>query len=56
MESIKMAAARELQELKQKAQTYYKNNGVPQKMEEVLNSMFFDNPNDVYGHLVSILN
>ena len=48
-------SARELHELKQKAKAYYKENGVPQKMEEILNSMFFDNPRDVYGHLVRIL-
>jgi len=44
--------ARELYELKQKAAKFYADNGVPQKMEEILNSMFYDNPSDVYGHLV----
>ena len=44
--------ARELYELKQKAVKYYSDNGVPQKMEDVMNSMFYDNPDDVYGHLV----
>ena len=46
--------AKELFEMKMKAIEYYEQNGVPQKMEEILNNMFFDNPNDVYGHVVSI--
>lgn len=41
--------AKQLYDLKQKAFNYYLDNGVPQKMEEVLNSMFYDNPEDVYG-------
>lgn len=44
--------AKEKYELKEKAIAYYQENGVPQKMEEILNSMFLDNPEDVYGHLV----
>ena len=47
--------ARELYELKEKAAKYYAENGVPQKMEEILNNMFYDNPADVYGHLVGIV-
>ncbi|XP_061194453.1 enolase 4-like isoform X1 [Saccostrea echinata] len=47
------AEARERYELKQRAVKYYDQNGVPKKMEEVLNSMFYDNPNDVYGHLAN---
>ena len=43
---------RELYDLKQKAIEYYADNGVPQKMEEILNAMFYDCPNDVFGHLV----
>ncbi|KAL3864520.1 hypothetical protein ACJMK2_006194 [Sinanodonta woodiana] len=42
---------RELYELKQKASLYYAQNGVPQKMEDVLNTMFYDDPSDVYGYL-----
>ena len=42
-----------LYELKQQAIEYYKDNGVPQKMEAILNSMFYDKPADVFGHLVS---
>lgn len=45
--------AKQLYDLKQKAFNYYLDNGVPQKMEEILNSMFYDNPEDVYGYLVS---
>lgn len=50
MSSVK--EARELYELKERAAKFYSENGVPQKMEDVLNSMFYDNPSDVYGHLV----
>ena len=28
---------------------------MPEKIEDVLNSMFYDDPKDVYGHLVSVL-
>ncbi|KAL4229879.1 Enolase [Mactra antiquata] len=45
--------ARELYDLKEKAAKFYAENGVPKKMEEILNSMFYDNPPDVYGHLVN---
>lgn len=41
-----------LNELKQQAMKYYRENGVPQKMEEILNQMFYDKPQDVFGHLV----
>ncbi|KAL8616578.1 hypothetical protein ACOMHN_036610 [Nucella lapillus] len=40
-------------ELKEKVVAYYQDNGVPQKMEDILNSMFYDNPEDVYGHLAN---
>ena len=43
-----------LYQLKQQAIEYYKHNGVPQKMETILNSMFYDKPSDVFGHLVSV--
>lgn len=43
--------ARELYELKEQASKWYAKNGVPQKMEDVLNSMFYDQPTDVFGHL-----
>lgn len=51
MASVK--EARELYELKERAAKFYAENGVPQKMEEILNSMFYDNPADVYGHLAN---
>ena len=53
--SVTPNEAHGLHELKKKAQCYYQENGVPQKIEEVLNSMFYDDPKDVYGHLVSVL-
>ncbi|XP_066278362.1 enolase 4-like [Branchiostoma lanceolatum] len=43
--------ARELYELKQQAVKFYQDNLVPQRMEQVLNDMFYENPEDVYGHL-----
>ena len=53
MSTPKTPGPRELYELKQQAIRYYEDNGVPQKMEEILNSMFYENPDDVYGHMVS---
>ena len=44
--------ARNLYELKERAIEYYSKNGVPERMEEILNSTFYDEPEDVYGHLV----
>ncbi|KAF7463939.1 hypothetical protein GHT09_008198 [Marmota monax] len=43
---------RELQKLKQQAMEYYRENDVPRKLEELLNSTFYLQPADVYGHLV----
>lgn len=48
--------AKKFYELKQKVVKYYQNNGVPKKMEDVLNDMYYDNPVDVYGYLVSVMN
>ncbi|XP_022344151.2 enolase 4-like isoform X4 [Crassostrea virginica] len=53
MASASTREAREKYELKQKAVKFYDENGVPKKMEEILNSMFYDNPDDVYGHLAN---
>jgi len=42
-------------ELKQRAKAYYATgdgDGVLKKMEEILNAMFYDEPEDVFGHLV----
>ncbi|XP_021355535.1 enolase 4-like isoform X1 [Mizuhopecten yessoensis] len=44
---------RELYEIKQKAVKYYNDNGVPNKMEDVLNTMFYDSPSDVFGYLAN---
>uniref|UniRef100_A0A8C7N7K5 Enolase 4 n=1 Tax=Oncorhynchus kisutch TaxID=8019 RepID=A0A8C7N7K5_ONCKI len=43
----------EFYDLKIKAAEYYRANGVPQKMEGVLNDMFFDKPEDIYGYLAN---
>ncbi|KAK3765998.1 hypothetical protein RRG08_002241 [Elysia crispata] len=39
--------------LKQKAMKYYSENGIPSKMEQILNTMFYDDPSDVHGYLVN---
>ncbi|XP_033037479.1 enolase 4 isoform X2 [Trachypithecus francoisi] len=44
---------RELQKLKQQAMEYYRENGVPRRLEELLNSTFYLQPADVYGHLAN---
>jgi len=45
-----------MHELKQRAKAYYATggdgDGVLMKMQEILNSMFYDKPEDVFGHLV----
>ncbi|ELU06760.1 hypothetical protein CAPTEDRAFT_221626 [Capitella teleta] len=50
-EKLTPSQERELYEMKLKAIQYYSENGVPQRMEEVLNNMFYDAPTCVYGHL-----
>uniref|UniRef100_UPI00398F83F0 enolase 4 n=1 Tax=Pristiophorus japonicus TaxID=55135 RepID=UPI00398F83F0 len=45
--------AREFYRLKQRAVEYYRSNAVPQRMQQVLNTMFYDKPDDVYGHLAT---
>ena len=45
--------AREFYDTKQRAVKFYKENGIPERLEEILNSMFYENPPDVYGRLVS---
>ncbi|XP_030060609.1 enolase 4 isoform X2 [Microcaecilia unicolor] len=47
------AGARQLYELKQRAAEYYRTNGVPGRIEEALNVIFFSNPDDVYGALAN---
>jgi len=48
-----------MHEMKQRAKAYYATggdgDGVLTKMEEVLNAMFYDKPEDVFGHLVRVL-
>ncbi|XP_059029058.1 enolase 4 isoform X3 [Mustela lutreola] len=44
---------RELQRLKQQAMEYYRENDVPHRLEELLNSTFYLQPADVYGHLAN---
>jgi len=45
-----------LEELKVLAQAYYSDNGpakgVLEKMGDILNTMFYNKPTDIYGHLV----
>ncbi|CAK8688098.1 unnamed protein product [Clavelina lepadiformis] len=38
-------------ELKKLAAEYYMKNHVPERIEEILNNMFFENPRDIYGRL-----
>lgn len=40
-------------EMKQRAVKYYNDNGVPKCLESLLNSMFLDEPDDVYGYMVN---
>ncbi|GAB1302574.1 Enolase 4 [Apodemus speciosus] len=47
---------RDLQKLKQQAMAYYQENDVPRKLEELLNSTFYLQPADVYGHLAERAN
>ncbi|XP_011357613.1 enolase 4 [Pteropus vampyrus] len=44
---------KELQKLKQQALEYYRENDVPRRLEELLNSTFYLQPADVYGHLAN---
>lgn len=43
---------RDFYQLKQRAAEYYRSNAVPQRMQQVLNTMFYEKPDDMYGHLV----
>lgn len=52
LESARPLTERELYEMKCKAASYYEKNKVPEKLEEILNSMFHEKPEDVYGRLV----
>uniref|UniRef100_A0A673IME6 Enolase 4 n=1 Tax=Sinocyclocheilus rhinocerous TaxID=307959 RepID=A0A673IME6_9TELE len=43
----------EFYDLKNKAAEYYRSTGVPQKIENVLNEVFWQKPDDIYGYLVN---
>lgn len=43
---------KELQKRRQQALEYYREHDVPRRLEELLNSTFYLQPADVYGHLV----
>ncbi|XP_043845269.1 enolase 4 [Dromiciops gliroides] len=45
--------AHELYKLKQRAVEYYRMNDVPRHLEDLLNSTFYLQPPDVYGHLAN---
>ncbi|KAF5895342.1 enolase 4 isoform X1, partial [Clarias magur] len=44
---------KEFYEFKNKAAEFYRAHGMPQKLETVLNEMFFIKPNDLYGYLTN---
>ncbi|XP_055486016.1 enolase 4 isoform X3 [Psammomys obesus] len=44
---------RDLKRLKQQAMAYYQENDVPRRLEELLNTTFYLQPADVYGHLAN---
>lgn len=44
----------EFYELKNKAAEFYRESGMQHKIEDVLNNMFFDQPDDIYGYLVCV--
>lgn len=39
-------------EMKQRAVKYYNENGIPKCLESLLNSMFIEDPDDIYGYMV----
>ncbi|KAK2878881.1 hypothetical protein Q8A67_019672 [Cirrhinus molitorella] len=43
----------EFYDLKNKAAEYYRSNGVPRNIENVLNEMFWKKPDDIYGYLAN---
>jgi len=45
--------SRDLNELKRQVLNYYSlNSDVPKRIEEAINSLFYDSPDDIYGYLV----
>ena len=56
MMEINSQRTKDLNELKKQALAYFtRNKDVPLKIEEALNSLFYDSPHDVYGYLVNII-
>jgi enolase len=46
---------KDLSELKRQALSFYKTNkDVPRKVEDALNTLFFESPYDIYGYLVCL--
>ena len=41
-------------ELKKRAAEYYSKNQVPERIEEILNKMFYEDPKDINGRLVCL--
>ena len=39
-------------EMKRQAVQYYNENQVPKQLESLLNAMFFERPQDLYGYMV----
>lgn len=52
---MEISSNRRLYDLKEEAANFYQKNRVPERLEDVLNSLFYEKPNDVYGMLVSIV-
>ena len=45
--------SRDLNDLKRQIVSYYSTNSdVPKRIEDALNSLFYDSPHDIYGYLV----
>ena len=40
-------------EMKQQAVAYFNSNQVPKQLEDLLNRMFTEKPEDIYGYMVS---
>jgi len=40
-------------EMKQRAVRYYNENKVPKQLENLLNTMFLQQPRDVFGYMVN---
>lgn len=47
--------AREIDAISQRALEFYEANGMIEKLEDVLNAAFNEQPKDLFGHFVSLL-